>query len=266
MIDREWFEANRAMWDERVPIHLDSTFYDVESFRSHPDRIRPIEVTEVGDVTGKDLVHLQCHFGLDTLSWATRGARVVGVDFSQPAVDAARDVAAELGIAAEFIAANVYDAATAVGGRHFDVVYTGLGALNWLPDIGRWAQVVASLLRPGGFLYLLEFHPITWAFGWKEYAVENDYFDDEPFFDDDPGSYVDLDAPTLQNACYEWQHTLGDVVSAIVAAGLTIEFLHEHDTTLYARWPWLEHRAMDDFRFPEGRPRIPLMYSVRARR
>lgn len=266
MTDAEWFDANRSMWDERVPIHVASDFYDVAAFRAHPDRIRPFEVAEIGDVGGRDLVHLQCHFGLDTLSWATRGAHVVGLDFSASAVDAARTLAADLAPDAEFVEANVYDAVQAVGGRTFDIVYTGIGALNWLPDIERWAQVVAALVRPGGFLYVAEFHPMLWAFGWKELAVEHDYFDDRPRFDDEPGTYVDFDALTQSNACYEWQHTLGAVVSAIVAAGLALDFLHEHDLMLYERWPWLERRGIDDYRFPPGRPRVPLMYSLKASR
>ena len=265
--DPDWFESNRAMWDERVPIHVGSSFYDVEAFRRNPDRIRPFEAMEVGDVAGKELVHLQCHFGLDTLSWATRGARVAGLDFSEPAIEAARAMAAELGVAADFATGNLYDAVTVLDGRTFDIVYTGIGALNWLPDIEEWARVVTALLRPGGFLYLAEFHPFTWVFPWSgDLVVESDYFDRQPRYDDDPGTYVDFDAPTVHNACYEWQHTLGDVVSAIVGAGLTIDFLHEHDMTLYARWPWLERRGVDDYRFPEGRPRVPLMYSIRARR
>ena len=267
MNDSGWLDANRSMWDERVPIHVGSRFYDVDAFRRHPDRIRPFEAEEVGDVTGKDLVHLQCHFGLDTLSWATRGARVTGLDFSTPAVAAARTVAAELGLTAEFVVGNVYEAPEILDGRTFDVVYTGIGALNWPPDLAEWAGVVAALLRPGGFLYLCEFHPILWAFPWSgELVVETDYFDDQPRFDDEPGTYVDFDAPTEMNGCYEWQHTLGDVVSEIVGAGLTLELLNEHDVILYERWPWLERHGLDDYRFPAGRPRVPLMYSVRARR
>jgi SAM-dependent methyltransferase len=264
MTNSEWFAANRSMWDERVPIHVESDFYDVDAFRARPDRIRPFEAAEVGDVTGRDLVHLQCHFGLDTMSWATRGARAVGLDFSTSAVDSARTLAADLAIAADFVEANVYDAVEALDGRTFDIVYTGIGALNWLPDIERWAEVVAALVRPGGFLYLAEFHPILWTFGWKDLTVENDYFDDRPFFDDEPGTYVDFNAPTERNACYEWQHTLGDVVSAVVTAGLSLEFLHEHDVMLFERWPWVERRDVDDYRFPPGRPRVPLMYSLKA--
>lgn len=262
-MDEAWFDANRAMWDERVPIHVGSAFYDVDEFRANPDRIRPFEAEEVGDVAGKSLVHLQCHFGLDTLSWAARGASVVGLDFSAPAVAAASALAAELGLDAEFVAANVYDASSALAGRTFDVVYTGFGAINWLPDIDAWARVVASLVRPGGLFYLSEFHPITWMFAFRELRIETDYFDDQARYDDEPGSYTDPGAVTVHNAAYEWQHTLGDIVTALVNAGLTVEFLHEHPFTFYARWPFLV-RTEDDYRFPDGQPRLPLVFSLRA--
>lgn len=256
-------ELNRSWWDERVPLHVASAFYDVEGFKAGTSALRPFEVDEVGDVSERSLLHLQCHFGLDTLSWARLGARVTGLDFSTPAVEAARSLAADTGLEAEFVAASVYDAPTALAGRHFDVVYTGLGALNWLPDIGRWAEVVALLLAPGGYLYLSEFHPITWVFGDEDLGVEHDYFQADPFAFDDPGTYADLAAQTEQNRTEEWQHPLGDVVSAVIAAGLTLEFLHEHDYTLFPRWPFLEQDG-HAYRIPPGRPRLPLMYSLRA--
>ena len=257
-------ELNRTWWDERVPLHLASDFYDVEGFKAGAGTLRPFELDEVGDVSGRSLVHLQCHFGLDTLSWARRGAEVTGLDFSAPAVDAARTLAADTGIDAAFVVASLYDAADALGGRRFDVVYTGLGALNWLPDIRRWAEVVAQLVAPGGILYLSEFHPITWIFGDDALTVEHDYFQREAFVFDDPGTYADLDARTTHNRTEEWQHTLGDVVSAVIEAGLEVELLSEHDYTLFPRWPFLERRG-SLYRFPEGRPRLPLMYSLRAR-
>jgi SAM-dependent methyltransferase len=145
--------------DERVPIHTASDFYDVEGFLAGASSLRPFEVAEVGDVSGRTLVHTQCHFGLDALSWARRGATVTGLDFSQPAIDAARALAARAGLQAEFVQADVYDATSALGGRRFDVVYTGLGAINWLPDIEAWARTMASLVAPGGIFYLSEFHP-----------------------------------------------------------------------------------------------------------
>jgi SAM-dependent methyltransferase len=266
----EWFAANRANWDERVPIHVGGRFYDVEGFvAGDGERLRPFELAEVGDVSGKDLLHLQCHFGIDTLSWARRGARVTGLDFSAPAVEAARSVAERAGLSdrSEFVEANVYDAVKALGGRRFDVVYTGLGALNWLPDLGRWAEVAAALVRPGGFLYLSEFHPLTSVFGDDDLAVEHGYFHrPEPQVWDEPGTYADLEAATEHNRTYEWNHPLGDVVSAVVDSGLRLELLHEHDYTLFPRWPFLVKSGFDTYRLPEGMPGLPLMYSLRARK
>jgi SAM-dependent methyltransferase len=263
----EWREKNRESWDERVPIHVSGEFYDVTSFKAGEERLQPFEVDEVGDVTGKDLVHLQCHFGIDTLSWARRGALVAGLDFSAPAVEAARTLASELGIDATFVQSDVYEAVEALEGRTFDVVYTGRGALNWLPDMERWAAVVASLLRPGGFLYLAEFHPFTDVFGDDDLTVEHDYFQgEEPQVWDEPGTYADLEAETQHNLTYEWNHPLGEVVSAVVAAGLTVELLHEYDYTMFPRWPFLEKTGFDTYRQPEGMPKIPLMYSLRARK
>jgi len=264
----DWSDLNRRMWDERVPIHLTSALYDVASFRNgeRPVRLRDFELVEVGDVRDRELVHLQCHIGTDTLSWAWLGARVVGLDFSPAAVDAARTLARDIGVDAEFVCGDALDA-PAVLGRTFDIVYTGLGAIIWLPDITRWAAVCASLLRPGGFLYVAEFHPFIRIFAWEgDRVVDHDYFDRSPTYDDSTGTYADLDAPTVHNASYEWHHTLGDVVTAVARAGLVVELLHEHDHTLYPRWPWLVVGDDAIFRTPPGMPRLPLKYSLRARK
>jgi len=251
-----------------------SEFYDVEGFRAGGSTLRPFEVDEVGDVTGKRLAHLQCHFGLDTLSWARAGASVVGLDFSEPAVRAATELAAETGLDARFVQSDVYDAVRALGGERFDIVYTGLGALNWLSDLGRWAEVVAELIRPGGFLYVSEFHPFTWVFADETPEIELDYFhnpEGERFGDGEQGSYADLDLPTRNNSTVEWAHTLSGVVTAVLDAGLELELLSEHDYTLFPRFPHLvEDRELlsagSVYRQPEGSPRLPLMYSLRARR
>jgi len=265
-------DVDRAWWDERVPIHVGSAFYDVDGFRAGGSSLRPFEVEEVGDVAGKRLAHLQCHFGLDTLSWARAGASVVGLDFSEPAIESASSLAGELNLDAKFVCANVYDAVEALGGEKFDIVYTGLGALNWLPDLPRWAEIVAELLEPGGFLYLSEFHPFTWVFADDDLAIEIDYFHNPEgeSFDDGAGTYADMTIPTRNNATVEWAHTLSDVVSAVLDAGLRLELLHEHDYTLFPRF---EHLELDAetlsagviYRQPDGTPRLPLMYSLRAR-
>lgn len=260
----DWRAVNRANWDERVPIHTASRFYDVEGFVAGRDSLRDFETAEVGDVAGKSLVHLQCHFGLDTLSWARRGATVTGLDFSAPAVAAAGGIAARIGAdTARFVTSDVYDAPTALGGRTFDIVYTGLGALCWLPDLERWARTAAALVAPGGFLYLAEFHPFADVLAEDGRTVELDYFRRDGTVWEEPGTYADMSAETSANVTVEWQHGIGEVVSALTATGLRLEFLHEHDHTLFARFPDLEEQS-GVYRYPADRPRVPLMYSLRA--
>ncbi|MGV9577793.1 class I SAM-dependent methyltransferase [Streptomyces sp. NPDC003509] len=267
----DWHEINRARWDERVPIHAAGDFYGLDAFLAGRDALRDFELAEVGDVTGRTLLHLQCHIGVDTLSWARHGAaHVVGLDFSGPAVETARGLARSLELPADraaFVAADVYDAAQAVPDSSYDIVYTGLGALNWLPDVTRWAEVAASLVAPGGFLYLAEFHPFTECLDDETGSkVTYDYFSREAWVDDSPGTYADLDAVTVHNRSVEWQHPVGEVVSALAAAGLRIEFLHEHDASLFPRYQVLKRGTDGYYRFPSDRPRIPMMYSVKASR
>lgn len=259
-----------------MPIHLASDFYDLNSFRVTQDALRSFEIDEVGEVSGKRLLHLQCHLGTDTLSWARRGAVVTGLDFSGAAVAAARTLASELGWEEErarFVHADVYDAPAALDAHSYDIVYTGLGALCWLPDLPRWARTVASLLEPGGFLYLAEFHPAGLCLSPDGAAFAEDYFQREAIVLDEPGSYADPAAQTQHNRSVEWQHPLGDVVSAVAAAGLRLEFLHEFDFTLFQHIQGMVESpeisgtvggSSTVFRLPEGRSRVPLLYSLRA--
>jgi SAM-dependent methyltransferase len=260
-------EVNRAFWDERVPLHVGSDFYDVEGFLAGATTLRPFEPQELGDVRGLSLVHLQCHFGLDTLSWARLGARVTGLDFSAPAMEAAAELTRRAGLQADWVTSDVFAAPAALGGRTYDVVYTGIGALNWLPDTDRWADVVLELLAPGGRLHLVEFHPITDVFADDDLTVENPYFLEGPRnWPVEEGTYAEVEAPTAHNATEEWAHPLGEVVTALTTRGLRLEFLHEHDVTLYARWPGLRREAGGIYRLPEAWPSLPLMYSLVARR
>ena len=262
--DRDHVEPNRAMWDERVPIHLASDYYDVAAFRAGAPAVRPFVAEAVGEVAGLDLVHLQCHLGLETLDWARRGARVTGLDFSLPAVDAASALAADLGLAARFVHGDVHDAPALLGER-FDIVYTGIGALNWLPDTPAWAAVVAALLRPGGALHLVEFHPLADILGEDDLSVAFDYLGGAAIEWDEPGTYADPGAVTHHNRTLEWIHPLGAVVSGLIDAGLRIEALREYDHTVNPRWPFMVRGDDGLWRMPEGRPAPPLMYSLRAR-
>lgn len=261
----DWLDTNRANWEDRALIHATSRFYDLEGFRAGASTLRAFEPEEVGDVTDRRLLHLQCHLGQDTLSWARRGARVTGLDFSPTAIDTARTLAEETGLAdrARFVVSDVYAATDTLAGERFDIVYTGVGALVWLPDLTRWARVVADLLVEGGFLYLAEFHPLTDLLGDDGRTVQHDYFHTDGEIYDDPHTYTD--GPQLtRTRSVQWQHPLGNVVTALAEAGLRLDFLHERENTLFRRYPVLERTETGEYRFPPGHPRLPQMYSLRA--
>lgn len=263
----DWVATNRAWWDERAELHARSEFYDLDGFRAGRSDLRPFELDELGcDPAGKDLVHLQCHLGTDTLSWARAGAAVVGVDFSEPALATARRLAHDCGLAAEFVQSDVAAAPAALGGRTFDIVYTGIGALSWLTDLAAWAEVVAALLRPGGVLYVVEIHPFLWALGdGEEPALRWDYFSALES-DSASGSYVDRAAPTRHDHVFEHNPGFGPVLSAVIAAGLTIELVAEHPVGVQQHWPWMVQGEDRLWRVPDDVPQMPLLWSFRARR
>jgi SAM-dependent methyltransferase len=267
MSDTSWREANRANWDERVALHLRAPSYDLRALREGRGRLHPIEEAELGPVAGKRVLHLQCHFGRDTLTLAQRGAEVVGLDFSGEAIAAARGLAAELGLAARFVEADLYDAPAALGeAGSFDLVFVTWGALCWLPDIARWAGVVAHFLRPGGALYLAEGHPFSFVFddaagtsprpGW--FAP---YFLPGPLLVENERDYADPDAQMRHARTYQFQHGLGSVVSAVISAGLRLEFLHEHDAVPWRMFGCLVEGADGMYRWPE-KPWLPLAFSL----
>ena len=274
MTDEDWRAVNRANWDERVPVHLAAPSYDLAALRAGRGRLHPIEEAELRPVAGLRVLHLQCHFGRDTLTLAQRGAEVVGLDFSAPAIAAARALAAELGLAdrARFVEADLYDAPAAIHEpAAFDLVYVTWGAINWLPDIRRWAEIVAFFLKPGGTLYLAEGHPTALVFddaapaqagmpGW--FAP---YFDRAPCVFDDPSDYADPTARLAHARTYSWMHPLGEVVTSILAAGLDLKWLHEHDRVPWRMFECLIEDAEGMYGWPKE-PWLPLAFSLRAQR
>jgi SAM-dependent methyltransferase len=267
---------NRTLWDAWTAIHTTGSFYDVKRFRDDPTdvRIRPFELEELGDVTGKTLLHLQCHFGLDTLSWARLGAaRVTGVDFSEPAIAFARELAVETGLAnrARFEVSDIYELPGPLAGETFDVVYTGRGALGWLPDLEPWAAAVASFLAPGGVFYIHEGHPAMWALADEQptpdrLAFEFDYWGGETLSFPVEGSYADPTADVDAEIEHGWNHSLGEIVTLLASAGLRIELLDEKREL---DWPaaYLVDRGDGTFVWPEALAgAMPLMYSLRARK
>lgn len=264
-----WRAANLAKWDERTGIHVRSRFYDVEGWLREKPGPRAWEVNALGDVSGRTLLHLQCHFGLDTLAWARAGATVTGVDFSRAAINTASDLAVRAGLAdrAAFVLADVYDAASALAGATFDIVYVSLGALCWLPSVERWAEQVAALLRPGGRFYVHDAHPLAWALANDELVVEHTYFEEQqPFVDDSPFTYTDADVELASRRSYEWNHSLGEIVNALITRGLRIDLLEELDWTVWRRYPWLDELPDGRYTVPADKPRLPLSFILVATR
>ncbi|MDO8615960.1 MAG: methyltransferase domain-containing protein [Dehalococcoidia bacterium] len=264
----EYFAANRRHWDELVPIHAGSSYYDAASFKAGQSKLKPVEREELGDVRGKTLLHLQCHFGLDTLSWAREGAIVTGADFSPKAIEAARALAAETATDARFVLSDLYSLPDRLDGQ-FDIVFTSYGALCWLPDLGRWAQVIAHFLKPGGVFYAVEFHAMAGTLEWGDQVQDLDvrypYFPiTEPLRFDDDGSYADRQARLENRVTYSWPHPPGEVVTTLAEAGLRIEFLHEFPFSIERFFPFMEERADGMLHLTKYDGSIPLMYSVKA--
>ncbi len=266
----DYTQANLRNWDNRAELHATDTTgsYRIAQVLAGGSSLHALEAAEIGDIAGKDIVHLQCHIGLDTISLKHLGAAsVTGLDFSAKAIEAARDFAARAGTEATFVEASVYDAEQALG-RSYDIVFVTWGTIIWLDDIFRWAKVVAALLRPGGRLYLLDAHPqmiqmeavdgsLVATHAWRTPA-------DAPLTWDDSQTYTGDARPLTHTRSHEWLHPLGDVVNALISAGLRIDFLNEHEVLVWRQFPDMVELAGDRFVLPDSFPRIPLSFSIGA--
>jgi len=260
--------VNRRKWDESVPLHVASPSYDVPSFLRGKSTLNSVEVEGVGSVRGKSLLHLQCHFGLDTLSWARRGARVTGVDFSLPAVRAARRLARQANLPARFVRSNVYDLPAVLGGQ-FDIVYTAKGALCWLPDMDQWARTISHFLRPGGRFFLLEDHPLVEIFPNDPPATPLEpkipYFTSGALREEYDGTYA-TSSKMRHRVTYSWIHPVSQVLNSLIRHGLEIEAVREFPFTFWHRFPAMTEDRRGYWHFDEKEGLIPLMWSVRAKK
>jgi SAM-dependent methyltransferase len=274
MTDPDWRTLNRANWNERVPIHIAApSTYDQAPLRNGTARLDPIAGAALGPVAGLSVLHLQCHFGMDSLTLAQQGASVTGLDFSEPAIVAARGLAKEFGLAdrARFIETDVYDAPSALPEpASFDRVFVSWGALCWLPDIRAWARVVAHFLKPGGFLGLAEAHPAAYVFDDATRTAEGmpgwyaPYLARTPLMENmSHGDYANPDASLTNTRTIEWLHPLSDIVMGLIDAGLRLDYLHEHDTVAWKMFDCLVGGDRGGFRWPD-KPWLPLSYSLRA--
>lgn len=262
--NKQYFETNKETWNNKVSIHAKSEFYDVEGFKRGKTSLSSYELKELGDVKGKSLLHLQCHFGLDTLSYSRLGAKCTGIDLSNEGIKEAKKLNEELGLDATFIESNLYEVPEKVEGE-FDIVFTSYGVVGWLPDLKTWGEIIASKLKKGGVFYIIEFHPIVWMFDFLQTPpkLTYPYLKGEAIYEEYEGTYTNSDADITSKE-YGWNHGLGEVVTSLTNAGLEIEFLHEFEKSPYNSFPDMDETEKGMYQLKKEQRMIPLLYSIRA--
>ena len=269
-MNKKYFEANKNLWDEFAKLHYEteSEGYSVKSFLEGQTTLKSYELKEMGNVKGKSLLHLQCHFGLDTLSWAREGAVVTGIDISSEGVRLAKLLAKQAKLEAHFIESNIYDLPKVLSEK-FDIVYTSIGILCWLNDLKEWGKIIAHFLKPGGFFYIAEIHPFSMVFDNETKDIKNlelyyDYFHDpKPFEFLADGSYAsDKKIEPIKE--YEWAHSMSDIINSLIEAGLRIEFLNEYPFSVWEQFPFAEREPDGFFHLKNQKAEIPLLFTLKA--
>ncbi|WP_216616423.1 class I SAM-dependent methyltransferase [Marinifilum caeruleilacunae] len=259
------FENNRESWNELTALHAGSSFYDLEGFKNGKSSLNHIEIEELGDIKGKKILHLQCHFGMDTLSLARLGAEVVGVDISDASIAKAKELASELDIPARFIRSNVYELENVLD-ETFDIVYTSYGAINWLDDLDKWAKIIRSYLQPIGIFYMVEFHPFIYTLN-DDSEISDSYFKSDALESVVEQSYTDqseISGKKLKHI--EWHHSLSEVINSLISNDLKLEFLNEFPYQVYDCFPNLTACGQGKWMNEKYGNKVPHMYSIKARK
>lgn len=255
-------EINKTLWNDAVATHLSSDFYDMEGFLAGNSSLNPIELELFGEVKGKKILHLQCHFGQDTLSLARMGASVTGIDLSDKAIDAANQLAEQLEVDARFICTDVYSTPDELN-EQFDIVFTSYGTIGWLPDLDAWAAVIRRVLKPGGRLVFVEFHPVVWMFDYDFQKVGYNYFNAGPVEEISDGTYADREAD-ISNNSISWNHSLGEVMTALLGQGLRLDSFQEYDYSPYNCFRHTVEVEPKKFRIKHLDNKIPMLYALSA--
>ncbi|WP_335973906.1 class I SAM-dependent methyltransferase [Gaetbulibacter jejuensis] len=258
----KYFETNKATWNEKTKIHVESGMYDLETFKNGASSLMPYELKALGDVKGKSLLHLQCHFGQDTLSWSRLGANCVGVDISDEGIGFAQKLNEELELDADFVCCNVLETSKYVTDT-FDIVFTSYGVIGWLPNLEPWGQMIADRLNKGGVFYMAEFHPIVWMFDYLEGKpiMKYGYMQDEVIYEEYEGTYANTDSKMISKE-YGWNHGLSEVINALTKAGLRIDYLNEYDESPYNVLPDLEQTKSAMYATKDKL--YPLIFEIKA--
>lgn len=263
MDDANYLQVNRESWNNRVETHLQSNFYDLPSFLNGRSSLNDIELNLMGNIAGKRILHLQCHFGQDSISLARMGALVTAVDLSDKAIEEAKRLATETAVDVSFICADVYDLPNVLH-ENFDIVFTSYGTIGWLPDLNKWAQVINHFLAPQGQLIFVEFHPVVWMFDDEFRAIKYNYFNKGAIIETEEGTYADLTA-NIQQSYVVWNHSLSEVFQSLLETGLTIEYFQEFDYSPYNCFKQAIEIAPNKFRIEHLGDRIPMVYALQAK-
>lgn len=257
-----YININRQLWNARVASHTESEFYDLPAFKAGKSSLMPIELAQIGEVKGKKVLHLQCHFGMDTLSLARMGAQVTGVDFSEKAIEMARQLNDELQLDARFVCCNVYDLSQHLD-EQFDLVFTSYGVVGWLEDLTAWGHLIARFLKPGGVFHLIEFHPVVWMLDDDFQKITYSYFNVEPILEEEPGTYADRTAP-IKEKSVSFNHSLSEVINALMANGLRIIGFNEYDYSPYPCFNRVVNIGENRYQIEGIEDKLPMVYSIKA--
>ena len=262
---KEYFNSNQKMWDDRVDVHALSEMYDISSFKAGRNSLTSIELDEIGDVSGKKILHLQCHFGQDSLSLSRMGAKVTGVDFSEKAVNYARKLNNEMGLNAEFIHSDVYGLKEKLD-EQFDLIYTSFGVIGWLPDLNKWAGIINYFLKPGGIFYMAEFHPFIWTLDHEnDFKIHYPYFNKKVIEEVVEGTYADSNA-NLKHKHYSWNHPITDVLTPLLNIGLRLLKFNEFDYSPFDVFPEMKEIDKRKYRIKRFEGDIPYVYSIKLKK
>ena len=262
MAANDYVDTNKKAWNVKTLFHVSSLFYNQADFLAGKNSLNEIELKFRGDVPGKKILHLQCHFGQDTLSLARMGAHVTGVDFSDVAINIARENADTLGLDASFICCDLYQLHDFLDDR-FDIVYTSYGTISWLPDLDRWAEIIAHFLKPGGHFVFVEFHPVVWMFNNDFTKVAYSYSKDEPIVEIEKGTYADMNAP-IEMETISWNHSLSEVVSSLLKQHLHLDVFEEYNYSPYDVFVDMEEVFPGKFQLKMFGDKVPLVYALVA--
>ncbi len=270
-----YFEENKQSWNKRTVVHKDSAFYDLDSFKKGKSSLNKIELEELGDVKGKSLLHLQCHFGMDTMSWAREGAGCVGVDLSDEAINLAKEINTELNLDAKFICSNIYDLKENAEALHYyssptgggwegaDIVFTSYGTIGWLPNLDKWAAIIAHFLKPGGIFYIADFHPALWMMDENFEKIKYNYFNTEVITEEISGTYSDRDAP-IKSIEHGWNHPFSEIINALLKHNLHIQQFNEFPFSPYNCFKNLQQGPDGMWRIKGLDEKMPMLYSIKA--